>query len=231
MERILGVKAISFDGDGTLWDFEKAMRHALHHVLRELQRLDLESVAALNVEKMVTIRKRVAEKLKGKVTNLEVVRLEAFRETLASIGRPNKPLAEHLNQVYMMHRFEGVELFDDVLPTLRRLKEKYILGLLSNGNGYPRRCGLDNMFQFIVFSQDWGLEKPDPRIFRIATREAGCSRDEFLHVGDSYEDDVQGATNAGIRSVWLNRGGEKRNLVEAVYQISSLSELCDLLPA
>jgi len=84
------------------------------------------------------------------------------------------------------------------------------------------------MFRFVVFSQDWGVEKPDPRIFRIALREAGCSGEELLHVGDSYGDDVQGAANAGIRSVWLNRGG-KESPAKAVYQISSLSELCDLL--
>jgi phosphoglycolate phosphatase-like HAD superfamily hydrolase len=44
MEKILGIRAVSFDADGTLWDFQKVMRHSLHYVLKELQRLDLERI-------------------------------------------------------------------------------------------------------------------------------------------------------------------------------------------
>jgi HAD superfamily hydrolase (TIGR01549 family) len=205
------------------------MRHALRIVLDELRRLDPESAEALDIEKMISIRKAVAEKFRGRVMNLEAIRLEAFRETLVGVGRPNEPLAEHLNQVYLKHRFEDIELFDDVLPTLGKLKEKYILGLVSNGNSYPQRCGLDNMFRFVVFSQDWGVKKPDPRIFQIALREAGCSKEELLHVGDSYEDDVQGALNAGVRCIWLNWHGAKTSPSKKIRQISSLSELCSLL--
>jgi len=138
MERILGIKAVSFDADGTLWDFQEVMRHALHHVLMELQRLDPESADALNIEKMITIRNEVAKKLRGKVTNLEEIRLEAFRETLAGIGRPNESLAEHLNQVYLKHRFEDVELFDDVLLRPRQnVPVRRLLSRLGRGETRP----------------------------------------------------------------------------------------------
>ena len=56
MNRIAGIKAISFDVDGTLWDFEKVMRHSLHHVLKELERMDPDAATALDVEKMIEIR-------------------------------------------------------------------------------------------------------------------------------------------------------------------------------
>jgi phosphoglycolate phosphatase-like HAD superfamily hydrolase len=46
MVRIASVKAISFDGDGTLWDFERVMRHSLQFVLKELERLDLPSATS-----------------------------------------------------------------------------------------------------------------------------------------------------------------------------------------
>jgi len=110
---------------------------------------------------MIKIRNRVANELKGRITNLEDVRLEAFRQTLEEIGRPDDALASQLNQVYLKHRFEDIELFDDVLPVLEALREKFTLGLLSNGNSYPERRGLDSMFQFVVFSQDYGVEKPE----------------------------------------------------------------------
>jgi 2-haloalkanoic acid dehalogenase type II len=230
MNEIFGIKAISFDADGTLWDFEKVMRHSLHHVLRELEKLDSDAADMLDVEKMIEIRNRVADKMKGKVTNLEDIRLEAFRQTLRDIGRPNDALASHLNQVYLKHRFEDIKLFNDVLPALRALRGKYTLGILSNGNSYPERCGLEGMFRFVVFSQDYGVEKPNPRLFQITVEKAGCAKQQLLHVGDSLQDDVIGAINVGIKCVWLNRKRVKNNLDFKInHEISSLLELLEIL--
>jgi phosphoglycolate phosphatase-like HAD superfamily hydrolase len=78
VNKIIGIKAISFDADGTLWDFEKVMRHSLFHVLVELKKLDPEAVDMLNVDKMVEIRNRVANEFKDRVSNLKKVRLEPF---------------------------------------------------------------------------------------------------------------------------------------------------------
>jgi HAD superfamily hydrolase (TIGR01549 family) len=230
MNKIIGIKAISFDADGTLWDFEKVMRHSLFHVLVELKKLDPEAADLLNIDKMIKIRNRIANELKGRVTNLEEVRLEAFRQTLREVGRPNDALALRLSQVYLKHRFEDIQLFDDVFPTLNMLQVKYTLGILSNGNSYPARCGLEGMFQFVVFSQDYGVEKPNSRLFQIALEKAGCSKHQLIHVGDSLQEDVAGAIKAGIRCVWLNRKHVKTNLnLKIDYEISSLLELPEIL--
>ncbi len=230
MNKIIGIKAVSFDVDGTLWDFEEVMRRSLHYVLKELGKFDLTAARMLDVEKMIEIRNRVANELKGKVINLEKVRLEAFRQTLREVGRPNDALASHLNQVFFKHRFEDAKLFDDVLPTLKVLRAKYTIGIVSNGTGYPQQGGLENIFQFLVFSQDYDIEKPDPRIFQIAMKKVECSSKQLLHVGDSLQDDVMGALKARIRCVWLNRKHEKNNLnLKIDYEISSLLELLEIL--
>ncbi len=230
MNKLSGIKAISFDGDGTLWDFNKIMRHSLGYALKELEQFDTQAAAMLNIDKMIEVRNRVAEELKGRVTNLEAVRLEAFQQTLKDIGKPDDALASHLNEVYLKHRFEDIELFDDVLPTLQKLQGKYTLGLLSNGNSYPERCGLEGIFQFVVFSQDYGVEKPDPKFFQIAVEKAGCTKEHLLNVGDSLKNDVIGATNAGIKCVWLNRNlPESHPEVRIEYEIHSLLDLLEIL--
>jgi len=230
MTEITGIRAISFDGDGTLWDFEKVMRNSLHQVLKELERIDPEAAHSLDIDKMIEVRQRVAEEFKGRTVNLEDIRFQAFRETLKDIGRPDDTLVSHLNEVYLQHRFEDIELFEDVLPTLNALRSRYSLGLLSNGNSYPERCGLNDIFQFVVFSQDYGVAKPDSRLFQIALEKAHCSKQEFLHVGDSLENDVIGAINTGIRCVWLNRKQSEPNPEVAVeYTIASLLELPKIL--
>ena len=94
-------------------------------------------------------RDRVAEELRGRGTNLEDVRLEAFRRTLEHVSIRDDDLAAHLNAEYRRHRFEDMELFHDVLPALDALQGRYTLGLLTNGNTCPERAGLGGRFNSI----------------------------------------------------------------------------------
>jgi putative hydrolase of the HAD superfamily len=104
------------------------------------------------------------------------------------------------------------------------------LGIISNGNSYPERLGLDEVISFMAYAQDHGgIEKPDPRLFRVALADAGCAPDEMLHVGDSLENDVAGAAAAGVRSVWLNRNGHAGEATGAECEISKLTGLLDIL--
>ena len=139
-------------------------------------------------------------------------------------------LALHLNEVYLKHRYGDIELFEDVVPTLKALRQRYTIGLVSNGNSYPERCGLDDVFHFVVFATQCGAWKPDPRIFQVAVEKAGCSVQELLHVGDSPKEDIMGAAAVGIRSVWINRDGAPRDLgIAANHEISSLEGLLEIL--
>jgi putative hydrolase of the HAD superfamily len=225
------ITTISFDGDGTLWDFEQVMRHSLRYALDELQlHVPGEQSSQLTIEEMIRIRDAVAKELKGKVVNLEEIRLIAFQRTLEHVGVKNDSLAGHLNKTYLKHRFEDIELYPDVIDALDILAKRFKIGLLSNGNNYPEKCGLAERFRFVVFSQDYGVEKPDQRIFEIALEKAGCSHSELLHVGDSLTDDVYGAKNAGIKSVWLNRDKKDNdNSVKPDYEITNLNKLRDVL--
>jgi putative hydrolase of the HAD superfamily len=225
------VKAVSFDGDMTLWDFDKAMRHALARTLEEIRRRVPRSQAhELTVERMIEIRNEVAAELRGETVNLEEVRLRAFQRTLATIGDDDDALSAELNAMYRDARFEHTELYPDVLPALDAIGSRLRVGLLSNGNGYPDRCGLAGRFHFVLFSQEVGVEKPDPRMFLAACQEAGCKPEELLHVGDSLTCDVAGANGVGAISVWLNRdNAENDGTISPDYEITSLDSLLDLL--
>jgi putative hydrolase of the HAD superfamily len=116
-----------------------------------------------------------------------------------------------------------------VIVSLDVLSQQFSLGLLSNGNGYPERCGLPGRFSFVVFSQDVGLEKPHPGIFDAACKQAGCDPSDLMHVGDSLESDVAGANGAGVISVWLNRDGVVNNTtIQPDHEIESLAKLPDI---
>ena len=207
------------------------MRHSLKHTLLELQKQrPTPRTLKLTIDEMIAIRNQFAEEVKGEMWNLEEIRLRAFERTLEHVDCPDKELAAHLNAIYRKHRFEDIELYPDVIPTFDVLAPQFKLGLLSNGNTYPERCGLEGYFAFVIFSQDVRIEKPDRRIFEITAERAGCELAQMLHVGDSLENDVAGARNAGAPSVWLNREGVLNDTeIRPDYEVTSLTEMPAIL--
>ena len=227
----MNISVVSFDGDMTLWDFLQVMRHSLQKTLEELQKqVKSQKVSDLTIKKMIDIRNRYAEDVQGKIWNLEEIRKGAFERTLEYVDHPDENLAAHLNTLYRKHRFEDIELYPDVIPTFDVLGQHFKIGLLSNGNTYPERCGLENYFKFVVFSQDIQVEKPDPRFFEIAAEQSGFELTKMLHVGDSLVNDVHGAKNVGGLTVWLNRNGETNNTeITPDYEVTSLTEILPIL--
>ncbi len=101
-------------------------------------------------------------------------------------------------------------LFDDVLATLKVLKEKsLILGLLTNLDkdmaSLCRELGLESYINFSVTSGEVGADKPEPPIFRAALQRAGVKAAEAVHVGDQYKIDITGARGVGISPILLDR--------------------------
>ena len=134
-------------------------------------------------------------------------------------------LVEH----YMNIRFNQIELFADVAPAIALLKGRYRLGLLSNGNTYPERCGLHDTFDAVVLGPDHGFEKPDPRAFAMVASQLGVDVTELAHIGDDW-DDVEGANAAGATSIYLNRtGGDPGFRSDADHEVRDLDELVGLL--
>jgi putative hydrolase of the HAD superfamily len=80
------------------------------------------------------------------------------------------------------------------------------------------RCGLAELLAGTVSSAEAGARKPDPAIFATALGLVGCEPAEALHVGDTPEEDLDGARAAGIRALLIDREGEDGD-------ISSLSEI------
>jgi putative hydrolase of the HAD superfamily len=86
-----------------------------------------------------------------------------------------------------------------------------VAGVISNSNGSVRSIleatGLAAYLDFIIDSSTVGVEKPDPRIFRLGLREAGVEAAEAVYVGDLYSVDVLGARAAGLEAILLDPRG------------------------
>jgi putative hydrolase of the HAD superfamily len=131
-------------------------------------------------------------------------------------------------EYYQEHYRNSWSLFDDVLPCLESLAG-YRLGIISNGSAEQqkrklRQTGIERFFTVVVISEEIGAAKPHPEIFTAACRQAGCSPEESVYVGDRLDLDVRASRRAGMKAFWLNR---RRDPEQAdVEAIGSLTEIC-----
>jgi len=139
--------------------------------------------------------------------------IEITRDWLSAIGEDASrwtPLIIEEARRRLYHTTEIFEPYDDVVPTLTELtKRGYQLAVLSNWDVslHPILEGfdLDKWFDVVIASLEEGVEKPHPRLFEILCERLSCTPAQVLHVGDDVGDDLQGAQNAGMQTLLLDR--------------------------
>lgn len=233
------IEAVLFDGDQTLWDFERVMRDALVATAAELRAARPGPFAdALRWGDLQSDRADVAQEMPD-VWSLAELRVHGFARTLArrrategGDEAADDGLARELTELYFTERDRDAALFPDTIPALDALRAHYRVGLLSNGSRLPETVGLAGCFETVVFAQDHRVAKPDKGIFEVVERELGVRPEVCVLVGDHPVNDVAGAHGAGWRSVWLDRDGavlfpEDGPRPDAV--VATLTELPDVL--
>jgi putative hydrolase of the HAD superfamily len=119
-------------------------------------------------------------------------------------------------------------LFDDVIPALTALRGSKRLALLTNnpyGADVLARHGLHTDVFDCIEIADPAVRKPDPRAFAPLLEGLQLAPAEIAYVGDSVTADVEGARNAGLRAVWIDRWNDPWPLPSGVTRIGSLAEL------
>jgi len=198
------IRVVSFDIDDTLYDFQSASRRALGFVLQRVRDALGPAADGMDREEMIADLIAQAASMPNPCVDLPELRRRSFLRTLRRYGSEDAALAAELNHVYLEHRFETIQPFDDAREVLSRLARHYTLCAVSNGEQDLGQLGLDDLFSFVALPRDAGVDKPDPRIFRVAMARASCGPREFVHVGDSETSDVLGAKAAGAYAVWFN---------------------------
>ncbi len=132
-------------------------------------------------------------------------------------------------------RWQGLRarypLYSDVDDLLVQLGKKYKLGIVTNGvAGLQRKkwhgCGLETWFDAVTISGELGIGKPKPDIFEWIANELKIPLETCVMVGDNADRDVQGGINAGIKTVWVDRGFKPRTATPTL----EVKELLEMLP-
>ena len=129
--------------------------------------------------------------------------------------------------------------FPDTVAVLRRLKQKFKLGILSNIDDdlfSATAPQLEIEFDYVVTASRARAYKPSLEIFRLAQKRIGLPSQQWLHAGQSIYHDVIPARSMGIATVWVNRpsplpnsGAAKPAQGKPDIEVASLKELDELL--
>jgi HAD superfamily hydrolase (TIGR01549 family) len=223
------IRAVTIDLDDTLWPIWPVIERA-EKALHDWMGHNAPMTAALfaNPAALRDIRAEMGRSRPDLKHDMSSLRRESIRLALSRAGE-DPTLAEAAFEVFFAQR-QTVTLFDDALPALEFLASRYPLVSLSNGNADLKRVGLAHLFRAAISAREFGVGKPDPRIFHAAAGAVDTLTDNVLHIGDDATLDALGALNAGMQAAWLNRADAPwPHDAEPHVVLTHLGELQDLL--
>ncbi|MGN6452645.1 MAG: HAD family hydrolase [Steroidobacteraceae bacterium] len=195
------VRAIAFDLDNTLWDVEPVLERAEQRLAAWLQQHCPRMT--LSRAEMRAAREQLARREPHNAHDVSYLRVAALAAHAREHGYDER-LAAQAFEVFLAARNE-VDVFPDVAPALARLRRRYALASLSNGNADLARIGLEDTFAVSLNARQIGAAKPERRCFERLAHELLLPTAAIAYVGDDPQLDVAAAQAAGLRTVWMNR--------------------------
>jgi putative hydrolase of the HAD superfamily len=223
------LRAVAFDLDNTLWDVGPVIVRA-EQSLQEWLREHCPRIAErVSVEEMRAARERLARSEPHNAHDFTYLRLTALAAHARECGY-GEEAAERAFAVFFAARNE-LQPYPDVQPALERLRTRYALASLSNGNADLELIGLARLFSVSLNARQIGAAKPHPRCFEQLARELRLEPRNILYVGDDPFLDVAAARAAGLRTAWINRGQAQwpPDVAAADLDVTDCAQLADLL--
>lgn len=198
------IAAISLDLDDTLWPIWPTIERA-ERVLHDWLLHEAPQTSELLVKPGVLreLREATERERSDLAHDLSALRRESIRAALRLAGE-DPALAGPAFDVFFAER-QRVVLYDDALPALEWLSERYPLVAISNGNADLQLTGVDRFFRTGFSAYRFGSGKPHAPIFLAAAASIDVAPEQVLHVGDDPKLDVVGALAVGMQAAWVAR--------------------------
>lgn len=221
------IKAILYDVDGTLLDFETQEEVALSYCFKkynlgELSEEKLELYKRINLDYWEMFEKNLITKEK-----LVVKRFEDYLEALGV-----KLNAEEVNDTYFSKLGDTIVFKDNSYELVKSLKGKIKQYVVTNGairvqKTKLAKSGFDKLMDDVFISDEVGYQKPRKEFFdAIKNRLGDIANDEILIVGDSLTSDMKLADNCNLISCFYNPKKKDYKVDFKIdYEISDLNEV------
>ena len=220
------IRLVTFDLDNTLWETDNTIRRAESDTRECMDRRVPGFSRRFDFSATQALREQVVRDTPAIAHDVSRLRKEVlFRAALeCGCGEDDaRACADEAFEVFLRARHR-VSYLDGAIELLATLVPKYTLVSLTNGNADFERLGLDRYFSFGLTAADAGAMKPHPEMFRAALARAGVAADAAVHVGDQLIDDMRGAKDVGMHTIWFNPDGAS-DTVGASAEVSRLQEI------
>lgn len=230
------IKAVVWDVDDTIFDYTAADRAGMAAHLAAEGLLD----AYASAEEALVRWREVTDRHWGLFAEGRMTFEEQIRERVRAFldDRLTDDEADAWFRRYRTHYEAAWALFPDVLPVLDTLAASHRHAVLSNSSIQVqerklRVLGVRDRFEAVLCAAELGCSKPEAEAFHAACDALRLAPSEVAYVGDHPEIDGRGAAEAGLLSVWIDRGGARTEGERAMTwrRIVSLAELPALLRA
>jgi putative hydrolase of the HAD superfamily len=205
-------KAVFFDLDHTLWDFERNSKEVLSEIFEDYNLKQLHE--NLSFEQFLSVYYEINHQL-WQQYNHNLISQEQLRNIRFPILFEKLQIdvdddtCQNLSEEYMLKTPQKSFLMPFALDILQYLKPRYTLYVITNG--FPDiqliklNCSkIDTYFQAVITSASTGFKKPHPEIFDYAISKAQCEAKQCIMIGDDLEVDINGAKNVGIDAIFYN---------------------------
>ena len=225
------IRAVAFDGYGTLFDFTEPDFIASMAEICDQQGLDADAADIWRRFLRASYFMRAEHHHEPVYTRYDEAWAAQFQRVFKQMRLPGDAwsAASHLKA-----KLAGAPAFEEAHSVIDALRPHYRLALLSNADDdFLTACLKRNGLQFetVVTSEQAGAIKPDPAIFLHLTAVMDIPPGQILYAGDNPVPDVLGPKRAGMRAVWVNRNGLRRprRVPAPDHRVRSLGELLPLL--
>ena len=225
------IKHLIFDLDDTLCDYQKAKENARPHINEVLKTFGIDIDGFWN--RFNRVEPLLFRQFADRSLTRDEYRIRRFADVLEGSHPRFLEISSELNHIYMQETNQKTELFYDTIPLMKVLRAKDIEAvILTNGPSDGQRAkfktlGLSRYIQRIYISEEIGFAKPNRRAFEFVLRDLDAAVPDVLMVGDSIENDIDGAEQAGIKAVLIDRGDIHSGYTGI--RIGTLSEVIKLL--
>jgi 2-haloacid dehalogenase len=224
MSQLTGIRTCVFDAYGTIFDFASAAARCAE--IPEDKR-----AALTNLWRDKQLQYTWLRSLQGRYAEFWQVTSEALDFTLDSLGIATPALRDRLMDLYLT-----LPAFPEVPDTLWRLKQAgFVTAILSNGSPAMldtavRGAGLQDLLDVVLSADSVQVFKTHPRVYDYALQQLGVRAGQ-VSFQSSNAWDAYAASAYGMRVVWCNRYGQRRERLPGApdHEVKSLAELPALL--
>lgn len=226
-------KALFFDLDHTLWDYNASSKETLS----ELYKQYLANHSCFTLEIFLKTFYKINDQLWHKhnkgIIDKTYIRENRFDQILKSLKVEDNILSRQISEKYLFECPRKPHLIPHAQLILDILHKEYPIHILTNGfedvqDIKLKSSNIDSYFEHVITSDGCGYQKPDIAFFNHALEKSNNISHEVLMVGDNLKTDIAGALNTGIDTVYFNPSKNGRPH-KSTFEISSLNELLKIL--